>query len=348
MFVKLVYLIRFVAPQGEKRGEKQFVKILMLGKKYLLDRDEIVYKEYRLSVEQRLARFTVILVVSLILAASYGMVFKHFFGSPKEKKLQSQLEEIRYKYSLLESAFNDADNKLSLFAASEDRVYRPILDLDNMPSSFRQSGYGGTKKYEELEGYENSDLLISSRQKVDELLRKTYIQSKSFDYIIPLASEWKDKIMHIPYIRPVNVNIPLGDGLKFREVHPVLGSPRWHHGQDFQAPPGTEVFATGAGTISRAGWSPHGFGNMVEIDHGYGFTTIYGHLSSVEVSVGQNVTRGDMLGLSGSTGISSGPHLHYEIHYNGKIQNPLYFFDDDLTMDEYNKMISSLAGAYGS
>jgi len=330
------------------RGKNQFVKILMLRKKYLLDREEIVYKEYRLSPRKRLARFFLLFAVSLILAATYGLVFKHLFGSPKENKLQAQLEEMSYKYSLLQNDFNAADNKLSQFAASEDRVYRPILDMDDMPSSFRQSGFGGTKKYEELEGYENSDLLVSARQKVDELLRKTYIQSKSFENIIPLASEWKDKILHIPYIRPVNVNIPLGDGLKFREVHPVLGSPRWHHGQDFQAPPGTEVFATGAGTVSRAGWSPHGFGNMVEIDHGYGFKTIYGHLSSVDVSVGQSVTRGDLLGLSGSTGISSGPHLHYEIHYNGKIQNPLYFFDDDLTMEEYNEMINSLGGTYGS
>lgn len=324
------------------------MKILMLRKKYLLDREEIVYKEYRLSPEQRFARFTLIFIVSLMLAASYGLVFKHLFGSPKENKLQAQLEEIRYKYSLLQNDFNIADTRLSHFAASEDRVYRPILDMETMPSSFRQSGFGGTKKYEELEGYENSDLLISARRKVDELVRKTYIQSKSFENIIPLASEWKDKIMHIPFIRPVNVNIPLGDGLKFREVHPVLGSPRWHHGQDFKAPPGTEVFATGAGTVSRAGWSPHGFGNMVEIDHGYGFKTIYGHLSSVEVSVGQSVTRGYMLGLSGSTGISSGPHLHYEIHYDGKIQNPLYFFDDDLTMEEYNLMISSMGGTYGN
>ncbi len=314
----------------------------MLRKKYLLDQKELIYKEYSLSFTQKLARISLILVASVIIATGYGIVFKHFFGSPKERKLQSELEDIRYKYRILEDEFANINQELDGIAAAEDNVYRPVFDMEKIPSSFRQSGFGGTRKYTDLEGYENTDILMSATRKVDELLRRTYIQSRSFDEIIPVASDWKNKIEHIPYIRPVNVNIPLGEGLKFREKHPVLGSPRWHYGQDFQAPTGTEVFATGDGIVTRAGWSPYGFGNMVEVDHGYGFKTIYGHLQSVEVTLGQEVVRGSQIGLSGSTGISSGPHLHYEIHYNGKVQNPLYFFDDDLTMEEYNKMIDAL------
>ncbi|MBN1387278.1 MAG: M23 family metallopeptidase [Bacteroidales bacterium] len=315
----------------------------MLRKKYLLDQKELIYKEYRLPFTQKLARFILGLVVSAILATGYGIIFKHLFGSPKEKKLQTELEEIQYKYKLLENEFENIGHELADIAVAEDNVYRPVFDMEKISSSFRQSGFGGTRKYTELEGYENTDILLSATKKVDELLRRTYIQSRSFDEIIPIASDWKNKIEHIPFIRPVNVNIPLGEGLKFREKHPVLGSPRWHYGQDFQSPTGTEVFATGTGVVTRAGWSPYGFGNMVEIDHGYGFKTIYGHLQSVEVTEGQTVVRGGRIGLSGSTGISSGPHLHYEIHYNGKVQNPLYFFDDDLTMEEYNKMINALS-----
>ncbi|MEA1888044.1 MAG: M23 family metallopeptidase [Bacteroidota bacterium] len=318
----------------------------MLRKKYLLDKKEVIYKEFNLSFTQKLARFSLILLASIILATCYGLAFKHFFGSPKEKKLQSELEDIRLKYKLLEKEFETIESKLDDIAAAEDNIYRPVFDMEQISSSFRQSGYGGTRKYKELEGYENADILISASKKVDELLRRTYIQSRSFDDIIPVASDWKNKWEHIPYIRPVNVNIPLGDGLKFREQHPVLGSPRWHHGQDFQAPAGTEVFASGKGVVRRSGWSPFGFGNMVEIDHGYGFKTIYGHLSAVEVTEGQEVARGDLIGLSGSTGISSGPHLHYEIHYNGKIQNPLYFFNDDLSREEYNEMIDVLGKDY--
>lgn len=328
------------------RGKNQFVRILMLRKKYLLDRKELVYKEYSLSFIQKVVRISLILVVSIILAFGYGVVFKHFFGSPKEKRLLSELEDIKYKYQVLEDDLNYIDHKLANIAAAEDNVYRPVFDMDKIPSSLRQPGFGGTRRYTELDGYENADILIEATKMVDELLRRTYIQSRSFDEIIPIASNWKTKIEHIPYIQPVNVNIPLGEGLKFREKHPVLGSPRWHYGQDFQAPTGTEVFATGDGVVTRSGWSPHGFGNMVEIDHGYGFKTIYGHLQAVEVTVGNEVERGSLIGLSGSTGISSGPHLHYEIHYNGKVQNPLYFFDDDLTLEEYNRMIDALNNEY--
>jgi murein DD-endopeptidase MepM/ murein hydrolase activator NlpD len=185
----------------------------------------------------------------------------------------------------------------------------------------------------------NSHLMISASKSMDKLLRRTYVQSRSMDEIKPVASDWKNKLEHIPYIRPVEVGIPLGEGIKYREKHPVLGNSRWHYGQDFSAPTGTEVFATGAGTVTKAGWTPYGFGNRVEVNHGYGFKTIYGHLSAINVEPGDEIQRGDMLGLSGSTGISSGPHLHYEIHYDGKVQNPLYFFDDDLSLEEYNRMI---------
>ncbi len=316
----------------------------MLRRRYLLDKNQLVFKEYRLSFGQKLFRFSMILIVSIILAGAYGLAFKHFFGSPKENRLQAELDEIRYKYRLLETDFDHISDELKEIASAEDNVYRPVFSMEMIPQSFRQSGFGGTRKYTELEGYMNSDLLISATRKVDELLRKTYIQSKSFEEIIPVASDWKNMWEHLPAIRPVTVNIPLGDGLKFREKHPVLGSPRWHYGQDFSAPVGTEVFATGAGVVSRAGWSPYGFGRMVEIDHGYGFTTIYGHLSKVKVTVGQQVVRGDPVGLSGSTGISSGPHLHYEIHHDGKVENPLHFFGDDLSLEEYDHMIDVLNG----
>jgi len=238
--------------------------------------------------------------------------------------------------------FGRIDNDLYDIAASEDKIYRPVLDLETLPESFRQSGYGGSRKYEELKGYMNSDLMVSATIHLDEIIRKTYVQSKSFEEIIPEAEDWRNKLEHIPYIQPVRVNIPLGEGIRYRDVHPVLGDSRWHYGQDFSAPVGTNVYATGSGTVIKASWTPHGFGNRIEIDHGYGFRSIYGHLSEFNVEPGQVVTRGDLIGISGSTGISSGPHLHYEIHYNGRVQNPLYFFNDDLTLEEYNRMINHI------
>jgi murein DD-endopeptidase MepM/ murein hydrolase activator NlpD len=147
----------------------------------------------------------------------------------------------------------------------------------------------------------------------------------------------------LPKICPVDPAITRGDGLEWRDVHPVLGTAQWHFGQDFNSPYGSEVYATGNGTVTVAGWSSNGFGNYVMIDHGYGYQSIYGHLSKINVSVGLSVKRGDLLGLSGNSGTSSGPHLHYQIDLNGNHTNPLDFFSDDLTPDEYREMILILS-----
>lgn len=311
-------------------------------KRYYLDKERLLFRRVRFNNRQKLTRFFVTLFVSLALTAGYLPLFNHLFGPPKEKSLMLQVEELRFKYSLLEKDFQAADRILTMIASTEDNVYRPVLDMETLAESFRQTGFGGTRKYVELDGYENSELMVGTARKLDEIIRRTYVQSKSFEEIIPEAADWKNKLDHVPYIQPVRVNIPLGEGIRFRDEHPVLGISRWHYGQDFSAPIGTKVYATGSGTVKKAEWTPYGFGNRVEIDHGYGFTTIYGHLSGFNVEPGQEIQRGDLIGFSGSTGISTGPHLHYEIHYNGRAQNPLYFFDDNLTLEEYREMIGTL------
>ena len=147
---------------------------------------------------------------------------------------------------------------------------------------------------------------------------------------------------HQPVISPVDVKFKLGDGFHFRDVHPVLGTPKMHYGQDFPVPPGTQVYATGGGKIIEAGWGgTQGFGNMIVIDHGYGLQSTYGHLSKINVVVGQLVKRGDMLGLTGNTGLSSGPHLHYQIDQFGEHKNPVNFFNNDITEQEYSEMIQA-------
>ncbi len=314
----------------------------MFRKRYQLDREKLLFRQIRLTFKEKLVRFFIGLSLSLILALAYGMGFKAFFGSPEEKILEDELSELQYKYNLLQQDFNKIDNSLAELAAVENNVYRPVLDLDTLAESFRLSGFGGSKRYEELEGYDNSELMINASRRLNLLERKAYVQSRSFEEIIPNAEDWKNKLEHIPYIQPVKVSIPLGEGVKFRDDHPVLHISRWHYGQDFRAPNGTRVYATGSGIVTKAAWTPYGFGNRIEIDHGYGFKTIYGHLSEFLVEAGQEIHRGDLIALSGSTGVSSGPHLHYEIHYNGKVQNPLYFFSDDLTLSEYNDMIQAL------
>jgi murein DD-endopeptidase MepM/ murein hydrolase activator NlpD len=224
---------------------------------------------------------------------------------------------------------------------SDENRYRPVLDMDTVPQSFRNMGTGGVNKFDELEGYDNSLMMISFRKKVEDLRNRTTIQYESFRAIDETKDEWKREMEYLPMISPVNVIYRLGDGLKFRDKHPVLGTPQWHHGQDFSTPYGTEVFATGSGKVIEAGWSG-GFGNCIVIDHGYGYRSTYGHLSNIRVSTGMNVKRGDKIGLTGSTGTSSGPHLHYQIDLFGQYKNPLYYFNNDLSEDEYFEMIQTL------
>jgi murein DD-endopeptidase MepM/ murein hydrolase activator NlpD len=285
-----------------------------------------------------------ILWVSLSVAVSllYGVIFRSVFGSPKEKLLTMQLENIKLQYSIIGRQLDNSVASLNGFRLSDDRRYRPILDMDSIPESYRKAGYGGVDRFRDLTGYMNSDLLISYMSKIGDIKNRANIQKESFESITEMAVEWKREVDHQPLISPVDVKYRLGDGFRFREIHPVYGTPRMHYGQDFSVPYGTDVYATGDGMVIESGWNSGGFGNYIVIDHGYGLQSTYGHLSRIKVPKGVNVKRGDLIGLSGNTGTSSGPHLHYQINQFGQHKNPVNFFNNDISEDEYNEMIQTL------
>jgi len=313
----------------------------MFSRKYFLDPSDLQYKRVKVTWTVKLLRLTVFMSVAVTITILYTSLFNSMFGSPKEKILNQEIESLRLKYSILGMSIDNALRSLDDLELSDGNRYRPVLEMDSIPASIRKMGTGGVKRYEEMEGFFNTPLLLGSRIKVDEIKNRATIQLESFRAIEDQKNEWMRQMEYLPMISPVNVIYRLGDGLKFREKHPVLGTPQWHHGQDFSTPHGTKVFATGSGTVIDAGWNG-GFGNCVVIDHGYGYQTTYGHLSAIKVTEGLNVKRGDLLGLSGSTGTSSGPHLHYQIDLFGQHKNPLYYFNNDLTEDEYFDMIQTL------
>jgi murein DD-endopeptidase MepM/ murein hydrolase activator NlpD len=280
--------------------------------------------------------------LSVVIAMFYGFIFRSIFGSPRERLLTMQLENVKLQYSIIGRQLDNSVASLNSLRLSDDRRYRPILDMDSVPESYRKAGTGGIDKFRDLTGYINSDLLISYRTKIEEIKNQANIQNESFKSIAEMAIEWKREVDHQPLISPVDVKYRLGDGFKFREVHPVLGTPRMHYGQDFSVPYGTDVHATGDGTVIESGWNSGGFGNYIVIDHGYGLQSTYGHLSQIKVSRGTNVKRGDLVGLSGNTGTSSGPHLHYQIDQFGEHKNPVNFFNNDISVEEYNDMIQAL------
>jgi murein DD-endopeptidase MepM/ murein hydrolase activator NlpD len=249
---------------------------------------------------------------------------------------------MKLQYSLINRELDNSLASLEEFRLSDDKRYRPILDMNNVPETFRKPGYGGVDRFRDLAGYKNSDILISSRSKIEEIKNIAKVQEESFKSVLERSSEWRREMDHQPIISPVDVKFRLGDGMGFREIHPVLGTPRMHYGQDFPVPPGTKVYATGDGKVIESGWSSNGFGNCIVLDHGYGLQSTYGHLSNIKVVMGLNVKRGDLIGLSGNTGLSSGPHLHYQIEQFGEHKNPINFFNNDLSEDEYNEMIQAL------
>jgi murein DD-endopeptidase MepM/ murein hydrolase activator NlpD len=296
----------------------------------------------RLPWKERLLRIFLWFAGSIIIAIIYGSVFENLFGSPKEKLLIQQVDNLKLHYSLVGRQLDNSMASLRSFRLSDDIRYRPILNMDSVPESYRKAGYGGVDRYSNFSGYINSDILISYRSKIDEIKNRANIQNESFKMIFERTFEWKRELDHFPGISPVSVMFRLGDGYKFRAIHPVLGTPRMHNGQDFEVPYGTEVYATGDGSVIESGWNSGGFGNCIVIDHGYGLQSVYGHLSNIKVVRGLNVKRGDLIGISGSTGLSSGPHLHYQIEKLGQHVNPINFFNNDMSLEEYNEMIQAL------
>jgi murein DD-endopeptidase MepM/ murein hydrolase activator NlpD len=310
--------------------------------KYIFDTSDLRFLQHKRKLGEKLIRFSLFFGISILLTVCYSFIFHRLVGYPSQEKLKQKVEEIKLDYSLLERKIDYSSAVIADIRSSDNYTYRSILDLQEIPSDISEGGAGGTSRFSDLTGYVNTDMMIAVRSKFENLRTETNIQYNSLTSLTEAADEWKDMWAHLPYIRPVNVTMRLGDGMKFRERHPVLGSPRWHFGQDFCCPIGTEVYATGAGTVYYAGNQNDGFGIKVVIDHGYGYRSIYGHLSQVTVKRGQKVKRGDFIGLSGTTGISSGPHLHYQIELYGSHVNPLLYFEDNLTENEYFEMLDYL------
>jgi murein DD-endopeptidase MepM/ murein hydrolase activator NlpD len=314
---------------------------LSRNRKYVLDHTDLQFKQVRLPWTKKFIRILLWFAGSVAVASVYGIFFENVFGSPKEKLLSAQIENLKLQYSLVGRELDNSIAALNSLRLSDDKRYRPILDMDSVPESFRKAGFGGVDRYKDLEGFRNSDLLISYKTKIDGIKSMSAVQSESFKNIAERSIEWKRELDHFPGISPVSVKFRLGDGLKWRTVHPVLGTSRPHNGQDFDVPYGTQVYATGDGTVIESGWNSGGFGNWIVLDHGYGLQTVYGHLSDIRVAKGQNVKRGDVIAVSGSSGLSSGPHLHYQVEQFGSHKNPINFFNNDVTAEEYNDMIQA-------
>lgn len=248
---------------------------------------------------------------------------------------------IRTQFKVLNRQLDDAIKIMEIIEERDDNFYRVMLEADSIPISMRKGTSSLTARYDKWKNLRVGDIVKETTQKMDVLNRMLYIQSSSFDELVDLALKNEDRLKHIPAIMPV-MNKDLkrtASGYGYR-IDPIYQTKRFHKGMDFSAEVGTEIYATGAGTVTFAGWK-QGYGNCVMIDHGYDYETLYAHCSKIKKGLrrGSKVQRGDVIAYVGNTGKSTGPHLHYEVHVDGQPQNPSHYYYLDLSPDQYDEMI---------
>lgn len=291
------------------------------------------------TVRQRALSILRRLFIGMGLGAGSFILLLLLFGSPSEKELRKENSQLQAQYNVLSRRFDEAMEVLQDIQQRDDNLYRVILQADPISPAIRQAGYGGTNRYKELMDLSNAKLVINTTQKLDVLTKQLYIQSKSFDDVVDLCKNHDEMLKCIPAIQPIS-NKDLrqtasGYGVR---VDPIYGTTKFHEGMDFSAHPGTEVYATGDGKVVKMGWET-GYGNTIEINHGFGYITRYAHLKGFSTKLGKKVVRGEVIGQVGNTGKSTGPHLHYEVHVKGKIVNPVNYYFMDLSAEDYDKMI---------
>ena len=308
--------------------------------KYYYDSETLSYKK----IERKKRRTFKFVTLFLVAAAWFGFLFVfiggHYFESPKEKALKRELTNLELQFDLLNKKMEEAETVLANIEDRDNAIYRLYFEANPIPEEQRKAGFGGVNRYKKLDGYDNSELIISSTKRIDKLLKRIVVQSKSLDEIAVLAEEKEKLLRAIPAIQPVSnedlTRMASGYGMR---SDPFTKLRKMHWGMDFTSPRGTPVYASGDGIVERADSNSAGYGNHIRIDHGYGYVSLYAHLFKYNVQKNQRVKRGDLIGFVGSTGRSEAPHLHYEIFKDGERINPINFYYGSLTPEEFNKLL---------
>ena len=283
-------------------------------------------------------------LITLVLLTSIGLVniYDAYFESPKIIQLKKENNELQTHYEILNKEVNIAYKMLENLEQRDDNIYRIIFEAEPIPSSIRKVGIGGVNRYKDLlyGKLERENLLIDNYAKIDELKRKLYVQTKSYDDLYNMAINKEELVAAIPAIQPVsNKDLKrLASGFGTR-IDPFLKVKRMHYGLDFSIKVGTPIYATADGKAEIVKTSFGGFGKHIYLDHGNGYKTVYAHLDKFNIKRGQKVKRGELIAYSGNSGRSTAPHLHYEVHKNGVKVNPINFFFNDLTPNQYEEVI---------
>jgi len=310
--------------------------------KYYYDSETLAYKKIKRKKGRRLG-IAFLGILGTFLAGFLLLVIYlniPMIETPKEKALKRELQNMQLQYGVLNKKMDQVQDVLANVEDRDNNIYRLYFEANPIPEEQRKAGFGGINRYKNLEGYDNSKLIVETNKRIDILTKQIVVQSKSLDEITILAKEKEQLLTAIPAIQPVkNENLKrIASGYGWRS-DPFTKVKKFHEGMDFSAPRGTPVYATGDGRVERADNRATGYGNHIEVNHGYGYTSLYAHLYKYNVRPGQRVKRGDVIGFVGSTGRSQGPHLHYEIIKDGKHINPINFYYGHLSPEEFDQVL---------
>jgi murein DD-endopeptidase MepM/ murein hydrolase activator NlpD len=308
--------------------------------RYHFNTSSLKIEKVKITFRQRFLSFLSVFFTGLVFAALVLVLAYNFLDSPKERMMRREIDHYKLQYAMLNDRLDQVQAVVADLQQRDDNIYRVIFESEPIPSSVRKAGYGGADRYARMEGYKNSEIIINTTRKLDQITSQLYVQSKSFDEVFNLAKRKEELLAAIPAIQPVaNKDLRrIGSYFGYR-TDPFYKVTKFHEGIDFTATVGTDIYATGDGTVASIEYSRRGYGNMVIISHGFGYETVYAHMSKMNVKPGQNVKRGQVIGHVGNTGKSTSPHLHYEVRKNGLPVDPINFFFNDITPEEYALMI---------
>ncbi len=313
--------------------------------KFYYDAEKLAFKQIVTKNSTKIGYVMLFLLASALFGFLGVFILSNtnFFETPKSKLQARELEIMKLNYNLLNGKIALMDEALAAIEERDNSIYRVYFNSDPISNEVRRAGLGGKNRYKDLEDFNTSDLIIGSTKKVDEIMKALAVQSVSLDEITKLAKRKALLLKSIPAIQPVkNEELKqMASGFGYRS-DPFTKIRKFHKGMDFSAKSGTPIYATGDGIVKKADAKVSGFGNHIEINHGFGYMTLYAHLSKYKVKAGQKVKRGDIIGYVGSTGRSEAPHLHYEVHKNGEVVNPLNFYYGSISAKEY-VLITKLA-----
>ena len=307
---------------------------------YRFNPSTLSYEKIDVPLKLKVKKLLIKFIKSLSLAIVIFFAVSIFIDSPKEKMLKQDNNELLAQYQILNEQIKKLDNIISNLEQRDDNIYRVIFEAEPIDKSIRRAGTGGVNKYESLSNSTNAEIIISTSQKLDKLLKASYIQSKSYDEVENLVKDKINMYASIPAILPIslsNKKIKFASSYGYR-IHPIYKTRKWHDGLDFSGPIGTPIYATGDGKVEYAELRK-GYGKTILLDHSFNHKTLYAHLDGYAVKKGTLVKRGDLIGFMGNTGLSTGPHLHYEVIKNNKTTNPINYFFSDLSPEEYDNMV---------